>query len=349
MAIDQGALAKLIKDSGVAVRENATSFVFTCPRCEKKDKLAMYKESGGFVCYYCRANGFKGRAEFALTEILGKPIGEIRKVIYGSDVPPTLDYLDIQLEDIWGEDENALPPPAVVILPVEVAWSPDFVGIDQPEAFVKGARYLHSRGLTPEHVKTYDIKYSPIDQRVIFPVYVGGKLLGWQARYINATERWDPSLQRTIRVPKILTSTSLIGKGQRWLMFQDRLEGSEHCVLTEGPVTALKAHLCGGNVASMGKAVSVHQLEIIKRSCRKLYLALDPDAGEQIAKLAYDLYDDLEIYLLQPPQNFMDLDSSDNDKDLGDFQDEEVYEIFKTAKPEPRGKVYVSLGGILGH
>lgn len=349
MAIDQQALATLIKNSGIPFRENATSYVFTCPRCEKKDKLAMYKDSGGFVCYYCRVNGFKGRAEYALTELLGTHIGEIRKKIYGSDVPPTLDYLDIQLEDVWGEDEDSMPPPAVAIQAQEVSWAPDFVGIDQPEAFVKGARYLHSRGLTPEHVRTYDIKYSPVDQRVVFPVKVGGKLLGWQARYIQATERWDAMQERVIRTPKILTSQSLIGKGQRWLMFQDRLEGSEHCVLTEGPITAIKAHKCGGNVASMGKAVSVHQLEIIRRQCKKLYIALDPDAGEQIARLVSDLYDDMEIYLLQPPQNFLDLDSSENDRDLGDMSQDDVYELFRAAKPEPRGKIYISLGGILAH
>lgn len=347
--VDQAALAKLIKDSGVAFRENATSYVFTCPRCQKKDKLAMYKDSGGFVCYYCRASGFKGRAEYALTELLGMHIGEVRKRIYGSDVPPTLGYLDIQLDDFWGDDEDALPPPATIVTATEIAWSPDFVGMESPQAFIKGARYLHSRGLTAEHVREYDIKYSPVDQRVIFPVKVDGKLIGWQARFIGPTERWDEERQAMIKTPKILTSQSLVGKGQRWLMFQDRLKGSEHCVLTEGPVTALKAHRCGGNVASMGKSVTPAQLETIKRSVRKLYIALDPDAGEQICKIAYDLYDDLEIYLLQPPQNFLDLDSEENDKDLGDFSDEAVYEIFREAQPERRGKLYISLGGLLAH
>lgn len=346
--IDQGALAKLIKDSGVEYRENALSYVFDCPRCQKKSKLAMYKDSGGFVCYYCRVHGFKGRAEYALAELLGMHVGEIRKKIYGSDAPPTLDYLDIQLEDIWGEDEDSVPPPAKVILPQETVWDPDFVGMENPQAFIKGARYLHGRGLTPKHVEAYEIKYSPIDQRVVFPVKVGGMLLGWQARFIGPTERWDAELERTVKVPKILTSQSLIGKGQRWLMFQDRLEGSDHCILTEGPVTAIKAHLCGGNVASMGKAVSVHQLEIIRRQCRKLYLALDPDAGEEITKLVYEIYDDMEVYIMQPPQNFFDLDSADNEKDLGDLTEEQVYEIFKAAKPEPRGRVYISLGGVLG-
>lgn len=348
MAIDQGALAKLIKDSGVPFRENGTSYIFTCPRCSKV-KLAMYKESGWFRCHHCHIDGFKGRPEYALTELLSLPLGDIRKKLYGSEVPSTLDYIDVNLEDLWNEDEESMPQPVVEVVANEIVWDPDFVGMDKPEAFVDGARYLHSRGLRPEHVEVYDIKFSPADQRVVFPVKVDGKLIGWQARYIRPTEHWSEEQQKTVRIPKILTSYSLVGKGQRWLMFQDRLKGSEHCVLTEGPITALKAHLCGGNVASMGKAVTIHQLETIKKSCRKLYIALDPDAGDQIAKLAYDLYDDLEIYIMQPPQNFLNLDSPENDKDLGDLTEQAVYEIFKKATPEPRGKIYVSLGAVLGH
>jgi hypothetical protein len=345
--VDQAALARLIKDSGVAYRENATSYIFQCPRCLKKDRLAMYKESGRFRCHHCHVDGFKGRPEFALVELLSLPLKEICKRIYGSEIPDTMGFLDLQLDDYWGEDEDSYPAPQVIVTPSEVIWPPDFVGMEDPHAFVKGARYLHSRGITAEHVAQYDLKFSPIDQRVIFPVKIDGKLIGWQARYIGETKVWLEEEQRFKNIPKIITSSSLIGKGQRWLMFQDRLKGSPHCVLAEGPVSALKAHLCGGNVASMGKGVTQLQLEFIKKSCKKLYIALDPDAGEMIAKLAYDLYEDLEIYLLTPPQNFLDLDSPENDKDLGNFQDKEVYEVFRTAQPEPRGKLYISLGNVL--
>lgn len=344
---DPNALRKFIVDSGVEFRENATSYVMTCPRCQKKDKLAMYKQTGGFVCYHCRADGFKGRPEIALTELTGAPLGEIRKKLYNGEVPPTMGYLDVQLDDLWEDSEDLVSAPESVLAPTEIAWSPDFVGMESPHQFVKGARYLHSRGITPEQVKAYDIKYSPVDKRVVFPVKVGGKLVGWQARYIGDTKVWVPEQERYRTIPKILTSQSLVGKGQRWLMFQDRLEGSEHCVLAEGPISAIKAHKCGGNVASMGKAVSAYQLETIKRSVKKLYVALDPDAGAEIAKLAYDLYDDLEIYLLQPPQNFLDLDSPENDRDLGDMSENEVFEMFARAKPEPRGRLYISLGGLL--
>lgn len=344
--IDSQSLEKLIRNSGIPFRENATSYVFSCPRCHKKDKLAMYKETGGFICYHCAVDGFKGRPEFALAELLNKHVGEIRKIIYGSNVPETFGYLDVQFVDYWNENEELQLPELEANIP-ETCWPPDFVGMEQPMVFVKGARYLHKRGITPEHVTVYDIKYSPIDQRVIFPVKIDNKLIGWQARSINPTERWDAETERTVRIPKILTSGSLIGKGQKWLMFQDRLKGSPHCVLAEGPISALKAHKCGGNVASMGKNVSEHQLKTIKKSVKKLYIALDPDAGQEIAKLAYDLYEDLEIYLMRMPQNFNQLDSDENEKDLGDLSDDEVLEVFLRATPEPRGRIYVSVGGLL--
>lgn len=349
MAVDSAALDKLIRESGVSFRENGTSFMFECPRCQKKDRLAMYKASGWFVCYYCRSSGFKGRPEFALTELLGMPLVDIRKRIYGTDIPTNLSLLNVQLDDYWGENEEEMPAPELQVNLPETLWPPDAVGLEAPRTFVKGARYLHGRGITPALVEAYDIRYSPVDKRVLFPVKVDGRLIGWQARYIGQTERWDEEQERLIRIPKIITSDSLVGKGQRWLMFQDRLKGSEHCVLTEGPVTAIKAHLCGGNVASMGKDVSAFQLDFIRRNVRKLYLALDSDAGEAITRITYDLYDDLEVYTMNVPQNWEWYDDPNNEKDLGDLECAEVFELFKSAQRVPRGRMYISVGGILSY
>jgi hypothetical protein len=64
------------------------------------------------------------------------------------------------------------------------------------------------------------------------------------------------------KIPKILTT----GPRDTVLMFQDRLATSDHAIICEGPVDALKCHLVGGNVATMGKVVSSRQIEIIKGS-----------------------------------------------------------------------------------
>ena len=346
MADIERALEKFVKGCGVDFRTNSVSYIFTCPRCQQT-KLAMYRITGRFRCHKCHASGFQGKPEWALTELTGQPVAEIRKAIYGDDLGYMPGLLEIELEDKWFEDEEGqiaieLPTPLT-----EVQFPLDFITLDKPMAFVKGARYLHSRGVTAEHVNTYDIHYSPVERRVVFPVKVDGKLIGWQARYTGPTKVWNEAKGKYYNIPKVLTSDSLKGMGGRYLMFQDRLKASKHCVLSEGPITAIKAHRCGGNVASMGKAVTQHHLETISKYVKKLYIALDPDAGAEIAKLAYDMYNDLEIYLLQPPQNYLNLDAPENDKDLGDFSEDEVYELFMAAKPEPRGRLYISLGSVL--
>ncbi|WNM70288.1 DNA primase [Myxococcus phage Mx1] len=348
MALDPVALARFIRDTGIEYREGGQSYKFECPRCRKPDKLYIRKRDGRFICFSCAGtSNFKGRAEYALFELTRTPMQEIRRCIYGADTGDDPNYLDVQLVDFWDEDEDSFSLDAA--LPVqEVVWPPDYFGPDQGKVFVKGARYLHQRGLRLEHVQTYDIRYSPIDKRVVFPVKVDGQLVGWQARYIDKTEVWNEETQRFFKIPKIITSDSLRNVGGRYLMFQDRIVGSPHAVLAEGPVSAIKAHLCGGNVATMGKNVSLHQLETVARHCRKLYVALDPDAGEEIMRLVWSWYDRFdELYLLTPPFNYDYLDAPENEKDLGDMSEDEVYEAFLSARPERRGKLYISLGGVL--
>lgn len=98
-------------------------------------------------------------------------------------------------------------------------------------------------------------------------------------------------------------------------MFSDRIN-AEHAVLCEGPIDALKAHLCGGNVAALGKGVSSHQLELLKHSgITRLYLALDPDAFVESQNILKLMVQYVEVYDMRPPQPY---------KDLGEMPMEEV-------------------------
>jgi DNA primase len=99
-------------------------------------------------------------------------------------------------------------------------------------------------------------------------------------------------------------------------------------------VDAIKADWCGGAVATMGKAVSATQLDVIRRAgIKKIYLALDPDAAEEVNRLAYEL-GDMETRLLLPPKGR---------KDLGECSFEEVYEAFQQAEPFTAGNLLLSL------
>ncbi len=226
------------------------------------------------------------------------------------------DRLSMEFKDIWSSPEIEFG--LEDILP-EVQFEKTFQNIG--EAPNEAIKYLISRDIEYHHVETYDIRYDPVRKRIVFPVKVDGRLLGWQSRYIY-NETFVDKTGKEIYVPKIITSTGL--QKDKVLMFQDRLKGSKRCILTEGPVSAIKCHKIGGNVASMGKAVSNTQLEIIKNSVSELYIGLDPDATEEIDVIARKLYGILDLYYLPPPNG---------KEDLGDASEDEVLEEFRHAKP----------------
>ena len=118
-------------------------------------------------------------------------------------------------------------------------------------------------------------------------------------------------------------------------MFQDQLVDSPHAVICEGPIDAIKADLCGGNVATLGKAVSKEQVDIIKQSgVQKVYIALDPDAGIEALKLR-DAFSGLEIYRLLPEDGY---------EDLGAMSPDQVYRQFlKAERFDNTGRLFLFL------
>lgn len=307
---DAAALQRLIEDSGVSFRQNKRSYIFTCPRCSKKDKLMMFKSDGRFVCWVCAEDsGFKGRPEIALRELLGMPLARIKEKIYGdSALAVDANYFELTLWDFYGDEK----PPEDLLKEVKgKSWPLDFYPVDHQYA-AKGLEYLVGRGISLELAMQYRLRYCPAQKRVIFPCYVGDKLLGWQARYILPHEWIDEETGEKMKVPKILTT----GPRDEVLMYQDRLAGSDHAIVCEGPVDGIKCHLLGGNVVTMGKVVSRRQIEIIKGSgVKRVYLALDLDAGTESMKLleAFNDYIDcdtgemFEVYKLDPAAGYEDL------------------------------------------
>ena len=306
-------------------RQNGVSWILDCPRCGKRDKLYIRKRDGRFVCWVCQeSHGYAGAPEYALRDLLSWSIPKLREKLYG-DSGPAGDHLD--LPTLYGqdpEDELAGEVPG----PPSMSFPLDFFPIDHPHS-ENGAAYLASRGIPLPIALEYGIQYHPRQQRVIFPMEVDGRLVGWQARTIKPHSVWNEELQRVCKVPKILTPQG-VDKG-RILMFQDRLQGSRHAVLCEGPVSAMKAHKCGGNVATMGKNVSPAQIEILRASgVERVYLALDPDAAFEAGRLCQNLHD-LELFLLHPSV----------DGDLGDMDIDSVHDLFLRA-PEVDSAMYLS-------
>ena len=300
----------LLDSGGINVKQNSRSFILKCPRCLKRDKVYIRKTDGKFVCWVCKeSHNFKGSCEWLLTELLGTPVETLRAALYGGS-NPVATFIELNLHDFFGEDDEIplfVPDP---LPPVEP--DPGF----RPLAGSKGEEYLVSRGLTLEVCQQYDIQYWPAQKSVVFPVITNGQLVGWQTRRVGPTEYTDPETGIDVKVPKALTSVGL--KKERIFMFGDRIRG-EHAILGEGPVDALKAHLCGGNVASLGKVVSQHQLNLLRYSgIKRLYLALDPDAFIESQQVLKEMARDVEVYDMRPPKGYSDLGamSMEHVKDL---------------------------------
>lgn len=317
--IDVTALKSLVEDSGISFRQNSVSWIFTCPKCSKKDKLYLRKRDGQFVCWYCATTeGYRGRPEFALRDLLSMPIADIKARLYGEDgfhyspgsilgLPPLEDFFD---------REEFIPYSLVPLK--EVPFPLDYYPIEEPEA-KRGLDYLAGRGIDLALAQRYGVRYFPENCRVIFPVVVDGRTVGWQGRTVI-----DDSM-------KILTDPKGLDRN-RCLMFQDRLKGSRHAVMTEGPIDAIKCDLCGGNVSAMGKSVSRGQLQILRDAgIESLYLGVDPDAAAEMTRLCREMAD-FKLYHLTPAPGF---------KDLGEMSPEGVLERFRVAPRVSAANVFL--------
>lgn len=310
---NKAVLNELVRSSGLPMRENSRSWIFTCPKCEK-DKLFMFKETGRFVCWICKeTEGFMGNPEYALREMLGMPLSVLRLKLYGFEEQQAQMFLDVRLKDFFGdEDEIDEDAGEMEIL----AYPPDFYPIDHKFS-ARGLTYLQGRGIGLELAMKYNLRYCPPDRRVIFPITSQGNLYGWQGRFIEPSEYLDPETGDVYRTPKIVTPKGV--RKENTLMFMDNLHGHDHAVVCEGPVDGIKADLCGGNVVTMGKAVSRAQINLLLNcGLKRIYLGLDPDAGLEILRLTRE-FAELENRLLLPEPGCEDLGASSCEGVLASF------------------------------
>ena len=316
MSLDATILKNFITTNGLKYKQTSNSYIFKCPNpeCGKEGKFYLKKNNGIFICWVC---GLKGsRPEYALSKLLGMPLPEVCFELYGTGEVRGGKYLeDIDLDEFEYIDDR-------IVSLKPVAFPYDFYELDDPRS-VRGLEYLKSRGIDYDIAKQYNIKYCPTQRRVIFPAEYDGKLYGWQGRWIIPGE------------PRMINSKSEESWRSQVLMFMDRMKGSPHCVLAEGPVDAIAAHLCGGNVCTMGKQVSPMQLNVIRRmGVEKVYLALDPDAAESTQKIIKDLTKDLKCYLMTIPDAY---------KDIGEMDMKDAFELFKGAKEVNSSRLFLYL------
>ena len=312
-------IEEILRESGVSFKTNTRSLIMDCPRCSKRDKLYLDRNTGRFICWVCaESDNFQGKPEFALTELSSLSIRDIQERIYSSN--SSEDFSIKALSDPYNDTEEGLIAKEIEIFPPVVAFPESFVDLDS-SAGAKGLSYLLGRGIPLDIAQKYGIKFSTKENRVVFPVQYKGLLFGWQGRYINKTEFTVNG--KEIKIAKALTSQGLVKA--HTLMFRDNLIDSDHVIICEGPVDAIKADLCGGAVCTMGKAISNEQLKIIqKHNPKKIYLSLDPDAYIETGKVSNYLMElGFEVYDMRAPSPY---------KDLGEMPFKEVRELFDKAR-----------------
>lgn len=297
MTFDVNKFLELLSEAGHPgpIRRGPKKFLFVCPACSKK-AVKLSRNSGYWKCFYCRyINQTEGRADKFLALALDIPERVAREQLYGSDAStPTLHLPEILFEEELDEDE---------IMLTRIEWDYHHRPIQDPKS-ARGVAYLESRGIPIDIAIQYGLRYSARERRVYFPVESNGRLVGWQGRSILPNTWTDPETGEVKENLRLLSSPDL--PRDSVLMFQDRIVDN-YAVLVEGPIDCIKAHLVGGNCASMGKIVTQGQLALLfQKGIKRLYLGLDPDAIEEVGRIARSMAS-IEVMYIDMPKGFKDL------------------------------------------
>lgn len=161
--------------------------------------------------------------------------------------------------------------------------------------------YVKGRGFSIEELCKYGVGYAtkePFFGYLIIPFYYHGQLRYYNARKVigNGPRYNNPNKDIT-------------GLGKEFIIFNyDALEMYRSVFICEGALNALT--LGDRAIATMGKAVSKYQLnELLKSSCERFIILLDPDAKKYAINLALKLvaYKKVKVVFLPEGKDVNDL------------------------------------------
>ncbi|MFA5967288.1 MAG: DNA primase [Patescibacteria group bacterium] len=163
-------------------------------------------------------------------------------------------------------------------------------------------KFLRRKEFTPEEIEKAGLivnrngkQYDKFRHRLMFPITdVGGRVVGFTGRVLDNNDQ-----------PKYLNSpeTPIFNKGRILYglsVTKESIQEKKTVVLVEGQMDALSSYQAGVTnvVASSGTALTLEQLDILRRHAETLILALDADgAGSEATKRVIELASakDLEI------------------------------------------------------
>lgn len=182
--------------------------------------------------------------------------------------------------------------------------------------------YIRYRGIDVETSSKLQIGYDESTNRIVFPHFWGGKLVGWQQRSIPPSPQWpgteppNPKYKNSTGFPK---SETLYGV--KWLNTSDTV------VVVESPMSVARAHSLGMTnvLATFGAKVSQTQIDLLKGFAH-VVVWFDADPAGKLAerKVVKGLYEYTNVKVVAAQEG----------KDLADYGTlEEINGMIDSAVP----------------
>ncbi len=158
-----------------------------------------------------------------------------------------------------------------------------------PDSWDRLLTYLQTRNVKPDDAFEAGLLqkrdsggfYDRFRNRLMFPIRDrGGSIVGFGGRVVGDAQ---PKYLNSPQTP-IFDKSSLVYALDR---ARDAIRKSEEVVIVEGYMDVIAAHQFGYEnvVASMGTALTEAQVGLVKRSAKRIVLALDADAAGQMATI----------------------------------------------------------------
>jgi 5S rRNA maturation endonuclease (ribonuclease M5) len=275
---------------------------------DQNPSAAMNVEKKTFVCY-----NYWGGDIFHLILKMEK------KESFGDILPIVGDFLDgatSNNEDFLQEVDRILSRESSFLIEI-----PEYsTRILDPWGF--SHPYIRERGISLEASSKLQIGYDPDTNRIVFPHFWEGKLVGWQQRSIPTDPRWPGS---SPQLPKYKNSSGFPKSetiyGVQWL------ESANSVVVVESPMSVAKANSLGvpNVLATFGAKVSQNQIDFLKEFPEVVVWFDADNAGDLAArKVAKNLYRHTNVKIVV----------SEEGKDLADYDSAaEINSMIESAVP----------------
>jgi len=270
--------------------KNGLEYIVDCLFCSKRQKLYINPNRGLYICFRCGETG--------------------------------------RIEDILGRGKYARPevaPPVHVPLPEDIEPPGELQSLQSLSPDHPAVQYIKQRKFDlVELNNVFGVRYCASGRvfggifnttnTLIFPIWMDGKLRGWQSRLLYDPDKLDEKqcdalgFMRDedgdiVRPPKYFTAPGMT-KGSVFFNYDWARKG-DLVVVCEGTFDAMAVGRCA--VATLGKGLSDEQMRRLRWSWRLAIVLLDPgDADGERDKLALRLQFGLDAVIRMELDGYKD-------------------------------------------